>query len=283
MVTVVASQNLRNLAQLFGKGRDKLGSMQVMLPDLPPDERTPWVGALLGGWIARGLAPALVVRSDGAPPFVILVPAACGIHAERPLAQLVPRHEEHRAALAKVRPPSWEWYQPLTAYRQPPHAGRRPVPEDRFDPLVGPRTGSPRLDGVLHEMRDHQGDGRRGPERPDVPLPTHAVESDLREEVQRRKRSGGARRAAGRPCRATLARLTTTGRPRGVRLGESLPERVRGVGQVPRRATLLRRKAPEAAATEVVAVPACRSRRRARVQGDGQHPPGRPPLRPSRS
>ena len=55
-------------------------------------------GALLGGLIARGVSPELVVLSDGAPQFVVLVHAACWIHAERPLAKLIPHNEEHRAA-----------------------------------------------------------------------------------------------------------------------------------------------------------------------------------------
>jgi hypothetical protein len=53
-------------------------------------------GALLGGLIARGVASDLVVLSDGAPQFVVLVHAACWIHAERPLARLLPHNEMHR-------------------------------------------------------------------------------------------------------------------------------------------------------------------------------------------
>ncbi len=61
-------------------------------------------GALLGGLIACGVSPDLVVLSDGAPQFVVLVHAACWIHADRPLAKLVPHNEEHRQGDASAFP-----------------------------------------------------------------------------------------------------------------------------------------------------------------------------------
>src|SRR5712692_6397645 len=90
-------------------------------------------GALLGGLIARGVSPELGVLSDGAPQFVVFVHAACWIHAERPLAKLVPHNDEHRAAIEKIRTQIWELYQDLKAYREKPDEAQRPVLEARFD------------------------------------------------------------------------------------------------------------------------------------------------------
>jgi hypothetical protein len=213
-------------------------------------------GALLGGLIARGVSPELVVLSDGAPQFVILVHAACWIHAERPLAKLVPHNEEHRAAIEHVRSHLWELYQDLKAYREQPREAQRPVLQKRFDALVEQRTGYPSMDGVLKEMRDHKADLLRVLERPEVPLHTNGVESDIREYVKRRKISGGTRSEAGRRCRDTFASLKKTCRKLGVRFWDYLQDRVRGLGQVPRLAALIREKAQEAVATKVVAVPA---------------------------
>jgi hypothetical protein len=97
-------------------------------------------GALVGGWLARGVSPAGVVRRDGAPPFVVLVHAAGWVHAERPLAKRVPPNEEHRAARDPVRGPSWAWYQDWTAYREPPPPGQGAVLARRFEALVEQRT-----------------------------------------------------------------------------------------------------------------------------------------------
>jgi hypothetical protein len=213
-------------------------------------------GALLGGLIARGVSPDLVVLSDGAPQFVILVHAACWIHAERPLAKLVPHTEEHRVAIEQVRGHIWELYQDLKAYREQPREAQCPELEKRFDTLVEQRTGYPSIDGVLKEMREHKADLLRVLERPEVPLHNNAMESDIREYVKRRKISGGTRSDAGRHCRDTFASLKKTCRKLGVHFWEYLQDRVRGLGQVPRLADLLRRKAKEAATPKVVAVPA---------------------------
>jgi hypothetical protein len=60
-------------------------------------------GALLGGLVERGVSPDLVVLSDGAPQFDVLVHASCWIHAERPLARMVPYNEAHRAIIESLR------------------------------------------------------------------------------------------------------------------------------------------------------------------------------------
>jgi transposase IS66 family protein len=232
---------------------------QVRLADLHiTDERHVRIateGALLGGLIARGVSPTLGVLSDGAPQFVILVHAACWIHAERPLAKLVPHNEEHRAAIEKIRTHIWELYQDLKAYREKPDEAQRPVLEARFDALVDQRTGYPNINGVLKEMRDHRADLLRVLDRPEIPLHTNAVESDIREFVKRRKISGGTRSDAGRRCRDTFASLKKTCRKLGIRFWDYLQDRVRGLGQIPRLADLIRQKAREAATRKAAAVP----------------------------
>jgi hypothetical protein len=213
-------------------------------------------GALLGGLIARGVSPDLGVLSDGAPQFDLFKHAGCWVHAERPLAKLVPHNEQHRGEIAKVRSQIWQLYQDLKAYRLKPDQAQRPVLEARFDALVDQRTGYPSIDGVLKEMRDHKADLLRVLERPEIPLHNNAMESDIREFVKRRKISGGTRNDAGRRCRDTFASLKKTCRKLGVRFWDYLQDRVRGLGQIPRLADLIHQKAAEAAATKAAAVPA---------------------------
>jgi hypothetical protein len=111
-------------------------------------------GALLGGLIARGVSPDLGVLSDGAPQFVILVHAACWVHAERPLAKLVPYNDEHRAAIANIRRQIWELYKDLTAFRAQPDEAQKPVLEARFDTFGGP------ADRLSQPQRRVEGDAR---------------------------------------------------------------------------------------------------------------------------
>lgn len=92
-------------------------------------------GALLGSLIAQGVSTDLVVLSDGAGQFNILVHAACWVHAERPLARMIPYNEEHRLAIERVRQEIWELYQDLKAYRQQPQPEQIPVLTARFEAL----------------------------------------------------------------------------------------------------------------------------------------------------
>jgi hypothetical protein len=200
-------------------------------------------GALLGGLIERGVSPQLVVLSDGAPQFDILLHASCWVHAERPLARLVAHNDAHRAVIEQVREQIWQLYQDLKAYRAQPEDTQKPVLETRFAALCNQKTGYPNIDAVLKEMRDHQTDLLRVLERPEVPLHNNASESDIREYVKKRKISGGTRSSAGRRCRDTFASLKKTCRKLGVNFWNYLQDRVRGLGKVTRLAELIRQRA----------------------------------------
>ena len=212
-------------------------------------------GALLGGLIERGVSPELVVLSDGAPQFDILRHASCWVHAERPLARMVPHNDAHRAVIEQVRTQIWQLYQKLKAYRAQPAESQKPVLETCFAALCNQKTGYPNIDAVLKEMRDHQADLLRVLERPAVPLHNNAMESDIREYVKKRKISGGTRSSEGRQCRDTFASLKKTCRKLGVNFWSYLQDRVRGLGQVTRLADLLRQRAAPRPSVPVEAVP----------------------------
>ncbi|HEV3261283.1 MAG TPA: transposase [Gemmataceae bacterium] len=213
-------------------------------------------GALLGGLVARGIAPALGVLSDGAHQFIIFVHAACWVHVERPLAKLIPKNEDHRVAIEHLRGQIWELYQDLKRYRANPDAAQRPLLEARFDALVAQPTDYPSLARVLKDMASQKADLLRVLERPEIPLHNNAMESDIREFVKRRKISGGTHNEAGRRCRDTFASLKKTCRKLGLRFWSYLQDRVRGRGQIPRLADLIRQHAQAATAKTVAAVPA---------------------------
>ena len=208
-------------------------------------------GALLGSLIAHGVSPELTVLSDGAPQFVVLSHAACWLHAERPLARLIPYSEPHRAAIEAVRHEIWELYQDLKAYRQRPQPSRRPVLEAGFDALCGRRTGFPSVDGVLKEMGDHRSDLLRVLEQPEVPLHNNLSEGHVRDYVKKRKISGSTRSQAGRAARDVFASLKKTCRRLGVNFWDYLQDRVRGHGEIPQLAVLIRAKAEGMAVRKV--------------------------------
>ena len=204
-------------------------------------------GALLGGLIERGVSPELVVLSDGAPQFDLLRHASCWVHAERPLARMVPYNDAHGAVIEQVREQIWQLYKGLKAYRAQPEATQKPILETRFAALCNQKTGYPNIDAVLKEMRLHQTDLLRVLERPEVPLHNNASESDIREYVKKRKISGGTRSSAGRRCRDTFASLKKTCRKLGVNFWCYLQDRVRGLGKVACLAALIRQRAASVA------------------------------------
>jgi hypothetical protein len=211
-------------------------------------------GALLGSVIEQGIAPQLVILSDGAPQFDILVHASCWIHAERPLTRLVPFCEEHRQAIACVQSQLWELYKDLKLYQQCPHGGGQAALEYRFDFLVDQKTAYPSINGVLAEMRVHKADLLRVLERPGVPLHNNGTESDIREYVKKRKISGGTRSDAGRRCRDTFTSLKKTCRKLGVSFWSFLRDRLRGLGKIARLSDLIRARAREKTAGPLQAV-----------------------------
>jgi len=210
-------------------------------------------GALLGSLIEHGVSPELVVLSDGAGQFDVLVHASCWLHAERPLARMIPFCEAHRVVIAGVRHQIWELYQDLKAYRAKPEPSQKTGLVARFDALCGQRTGYPSVDGVLKEMRIHKADLLRVLERPEVPLHNNVSESHIREYVTRRKVSGGTRSDAGRRCRDTFTSLKKTCVCLGVNFWDYVQDRLLGRGVVPRLAELIRSRAQEGPAKEVAA------------------------------
>jgi hypothetical protein len=214
-------------------------------------------GALLGQLIEQGVSPDLVILSDGAAQFDVLVHASCWVHAERPLARAVPYHEAHRAALEQVRRQLWDLYQDLKAYRARPDPASKPALEARFDALVDQKTDYPASIGnALKEMRDHKADLLRVLDRPEVPLHNNGTESIIRGYVKTRKISGSTRSEAGRRCRDTFASLKKTCRKLGLSFWQYLQDRLLGQSQVARLADLIRQRAGEVTAKGVDAVPA---------------------------
>lgn len=214
-------------------------------------------GALRGQVIAQGVSPDLVILSDGAEPFNLLAPAACWVHAERPLVRLIPDNEAQRAAIAGVRQQIWELYRAWPAYRAQPDPAQQAVLERRFARLCAQRTVYPSLNQVLQELRQHQSDLLRVLECPAVPLPNNGTESIIRVYVPKRKLSGSTRSPSGRRCRDTFVSLMKTCRKLGLSFWEYLRDRLRGRGQIPRLAELIRQRAAEApAARNAEAVPA---------------------------
>ncbi len=94
--------------------RDDLGLSQAR------HRRIATEGALLGNVMHEGRCRSLVIVSDDAGQFNILLQALCWGHAERLIHTLLPLNEGHREDIAKVRGDVWAFYAELKHDKDPP-------------------------------------------------------------------------------------------------------------------------------------------------------------------
>jgi hypothetical protein len=200
-------------------------------------------GALLGSALEHGLNPQLVVISDDAGQFNVLLHALCWIHAERLLAKLVGFNEEQRQALDSVRRTVWQLYQDLKGYKSDPTAKAKQALKDRFDALCTTPTCFTSLNKALGRMHRNKDELLLVLERPDLPLHNNLSEGDIREYVKRRKMSGGTRSDEGRRCRDTFSSLKKTCRKLGISFWDYLKDRLRGEKRILPLPTLIETRA----------------------------------------
>jgi multidrug efflux pump subunit AcrA (membrane-fusion protein) len=190
--------------------------------------------ALLGGLIEHGVDSRLILLSDGAPQFKVLVHALCWVHAERALRRLHGNTRQQRHNIEEMQQLLWQYYQQLKAYQQAPTAAAKECLEQAFDQLFGRCfLHHASLNTVLSQFRAHKAELLRMLDFPQLPLHNNDGESDIREYVTRRKVSGGTRSEAGRRARDTFVGLKKTCRKLGLSFWQFLMSRLRGDGQIP--------------------------------------------------
>jgi hypothetical protein len=190
-------------------------------------------GALLGGVLAHGVNPELVVVSDDAGQFDVLLHALCWIHAERVFVKLVGFNDAQREALDGVRAEIWEIYAELKAYKKAPDEQNKARIETRFEKLCATKTCFMSLNLALGRLHCNKAELLLVLERPNTPLHNNLSEGDIREYVKKRKISGSTRSEEGRRCRDTFASLKKTCRKLGISFWDYLNDRIRGTGKIP--------------------------------------------------
>jgi len=176
-----------------------------------------------------------VVRADGA--------AVGEIHAERALTQLNPILDLDCQGLSWTKQWFWDLYRELGAYREAPSQDKQDQIKAHFEQLVTLETSYAPLNAVLGRFSEQREDLLRVLDHPEVPLHNNLSENDIREQVTRRKVSGGTRSEAGRRCRDTFLSLKKTCRKHGISFWAFLKDRITGAGEVPPLADIIRRAA----------------------------------------
>ncbi len=183
-------------------------------------------GAMLAGLLLHGLSRDLVVVSDDAGQFNVLVHALCWVHAERTIHKLVPGNLPQTRLLEEARDNIWKFYRQLKDYKIHPDPQLRAHLEAQFDALFRAQTDWDELDAAMGRIAKNKEELLLVLERPHVPLNNNLSERDIRERAQTRKASGGTRSNDGRACRDTFSSLKKTCRKLAVSFWEYLYDRL---------------------------------------------------------
>jgi len=202
-------------------------------------------GALFGSVLAYGLNPELVIVSDDAGQFNILLHALCWVHAERLINKLVGFNAQHRLALEDVRSQIWDFYRELKAYQKAPSIERKDELEARFDNIFTTHTCFATLNQALKRLHRNKSELLLVLERPDIPLHNNLSENDIRDYVKKRKISGSTRSENGRRGRDTFTSLKKTCRKLGVSFWQFLNDRLHPQGSIPPLPDIIRQRVKE--------------------------------------
>jgi hypothetical protein len=200
-------------------------------------------GALIGSIIEHGISKHLVVVSDDAGQFNVLLHALCWIHANRAIDKIIAFTDQAKKDLDTVKDQIWRLYQGLKAYKDNPKPRDKKRLNGIFDEIFTQTTSSAALNLVLKRIFNNKSELLLVLERPDIPLHNNGAENAIREYVKRRKISGSTRSDLGRKCRDTFTSLKKTCRKLGISFWQYLKDRIEDIGQISPLADLIRQQA----------------------------------------
>ncbi len=200
-------------------------------------------GALIGSIIEHGISQDLVIVSDDAGQFNVLLHALCWIHANRAIDKVIPFTDQAEKDLDTVKDQIWKLYDGLKAYKENPTPADKNCLNDMFEEIFTQTTASATLNATLKRIYNNKSELLLVLERPDIPLHNNGAENAIREYVKRRKISGSTRSESGRRARDTFASLKKTCRKLSVSFWKYLKDRIENTGDILDLADLVRQQA----------------------------------------
>lgn len=200
-------------------------------------------GALIGSLLENDFMKTIVILSDDAGQFNVLLHALCWIHAERTIHKLIPATDEQREIKEKARDKIWGLYADLKAYKDCPCIGKKKQLILQFETIFTSKTGYHTLDKAMLRLYKNKTELLLVLDRPEIPLHTNGSENDIRGCVKTRKVKGGTRSDIGRKCRDTYMTLKKTCRRHGISFWAFLGDRISGERTIPFLPNLILQKA----------------------------------------
>lgn len=197
-------------------------------------------GVLIGSIIEHGISKHLVIVSDDAGQFNVLLHALCWIHANRAIDKIIPFSNQAEKDLDTVKDQIWKLYDGLKAYKKNPKPAAKKRLNNMFDKIFTQTTASATLNATLKRIYNNKSELLLVLERPDIPLHNNGAENAIREYVKRRKISGSTRSESGRQCRDTFTSLKKTCRKLGVSFWQYLKDRNENTNFIPDLSDLIR-------------------------------------------
>ncbi len=190
-------------------------------------------GALLGTLVSCGFPLDLVIISDDAGQFNVLLHALCWVHAERVFQRILPLNEIHAKELNWVHTQIWDIYADLKRYKHDQDPDLKQAIKAHFDELCRTKTSFATLNQALKRLARNKKELLLVLQRPDIPLHNNLSERDIREYVIKRKISGSTRSENGRRCRDTFISLKKTCKKQGISFWDFLLDRLRRENRLP--------------------------------------------------
>ncbi|MDB4444320.1 transposase [bacterium] len=200
-------------------------------------------GVLIGTIIEHGTIKHLVIVSDDAGQFNVLLHALCWIHANRAIDKIIPFTDQARTDFDKVKDQIWQLYEGLKAYKENPKPKDKKLLSAMFDEIFTQTTSSALLNAALKRINNNKSELLLVLERPDFPLHNNGAENAIREYVKERKISDSTRSESGRQCRDTFTSLKKTCRKLGIPFWQYLKDRIEKIGLIPDLSDLIRQSA----------------------------------------
>lgn len=178
--------------------------------------------------IENGLSPDLIILSDDAGQFNVMVHALCWIHAERALKKLVAVDDEEATEIKRIRGLVWDYYAELLDYQKNPSTEKKAYLSEKFDTIFSIPTKGFQLAPALKRFRANKNELLVVLDYPNTPLHNNLAERDIRHTVIKRKISGGTRSGLGRKSRDVFVSLFKTCQKNGISIWSYLSDRIKG-------------------------------------------------------
>ena len=199
-------------------------------------------GVLIGSIIEHGISKHLVIVSDDAGQFNVLLHALCWIHANRAIDKIIPFTDQAKKDLETVKDQVWLLYEGLKKYKENPKPKDKKRLSVMFDEIFTQTTASASLNAALKRINNNKSELLLVLEHPDIPLHNNGAENAIREYVKKRKISGSTRSETGRKCRDTFTSLKKTCRKLDVPFWQYLKDRIENTGLIPDLSDLIRQQ-----------------------------------------